>query len=134
MAECYQDIETPFVYEISGIKKILDGDTFEYYGLVSKRILKDWLDKVVLWHGDGWYCELRCPEREGRGKYGRVLAELWVNNSKTGEEINVNKWMCLNGYAVAYNGGKKQLWGLNQEHIENRVQLHENGVEPYSED
>jgi endonuclease YncB( thermonuclease family) len=35
-------------------------------------------------------------------KYGRVLADIWL------EDIHVNQWLLDNKYAVKYDGGKKQ--------------------------
>jgi len=37
----------------------------------------------------------------GTEKYGRILADIYVDN------LHVNKWMLDNGYAVPYDGGKK---------------------------
>ena len=38
-------------------------------------------------------------------KYGRILADVYVNN------LHVNKWLLDNSYAVEYDGGtKKQDW------------------------
>lgn len=40
----------------------------------------------------------------GNEKYGRVLADVYLN------ELHVNEWMISNGYAKAYDGGKKTEW------------------------
>jgi endonuclease YncB( thermonuclease family) len=37
-------------------------------------------------------------------KYGRVLADIWL------EDIHVNQWLLDNKYAVKYDGGKKQTF------------------------
>ena len=37
-------------------------------------------------------------------KYGRLLADLWINN------IHVNQWLLDNNYAVKYSGGTKHIW------------------------
>jgi micrococcal nuclease len=42
----------------------------------------------------------------GKGKYGRVLAELFVE----GESKSVNQLLLDNGHAYVYEGGKKQLF------------------------
>ena len=42
----------------------------------------------------------------GKGKYGRVLADLFVD----GEEKSVNQLLLDNGHAYVYEGGKKQLF------------------------
>lgn len=44
----------------------------------------------------------------GTGKYGRVLAEIFVNID--GEETSLNKLLIENGHAYVYEGGKKQLF------------------------
>ena len=44
----------------------------------------------------------------GKGKYGRVLAEVFVNID--GEETSLNKLLIENGHAYVYEGGKKQLF------------------------
>jgi endonuclease YncB( thermonuclease family) len=40
-------------------------------------------------------------EDVGTEKYGRLLANVYL------DDINVSEWMIKNGYAIAYNGGKK---------------------------
>ena len=44
----------------------------------------------------------------GKGKYGRVLAEIFVNID--GEETSLNKLLVENGHAYEYEGGEKQLF------------------------
>ena len=44
----------------------------------------------------------------GTGKYGRVLAEIFVKLN--GEETSLNKLLIENGHAYVYEGGKKQLF------------------------
>ena len=44
----------------------------------------------------------------GKGKYGRVLAELFVNID--GEETSLNKLLIETGHAYEYEGGKKQFF------------------------
>ena len=44
----------------------------------------------------------------GKGKYGRVLAEIFVNID--GEETSLNKLLIENGHAYEYEGGKKQIF------------------------
>ena len=43
----------------------------------------------------------------GKGKYGRVLGELFVK----GEEKSVNELLKENGHAYEYDGGKKKVFG-----------------------
>ena len=75
------------------------------FGLLSKKKLKEWCLKAVASEKDDIEIELRCPEADSRGKFGRVLAEIWV--SEDGQWTNVNKWMCEEGYAVPYVGQNK---------------------------
>jgi len=49
------------------------------YGLLSKKKLKEWCLKAVASDKDDIEIELRCPEADSRGKFGRVLAEVWVS-------------------------------------------------------
>ena len=75
------------------------------FGLLSKKKLKEWCLKAVASEKDDIEIELRCPEADSRGKFGRVLAEIWV--SEDGQWTNVNRWMCEEGYAVPYVGQNK---------------------------
>ena len=42
----------------------------------------------------------------GKGKYGRILAEIFIK----GEETSLNKLLIENGHAYVYDGGKKQIF------------------------
>jgi micrococcal nuclease len=75
------------------------------FGLLSKKKLKEWCLKAVESEKDDIEIQLRCPEADSRGKFGRILAEVWV--SEDGNWTNVNRWMCENGYAVPYTGQNK---------------------------
>lgn len=44
----------------------------------------------------------------GKGKYGRILAEIFVDID--GEETSLNKLLIENGHAYIYEGGKKQIF------------------------
>ena len=67
-----------------------------------------------------------------RGKFGRVLGELWINCTEDGHEFggwtNINQWLCENGYAVNYTGQNKA--DVADEHRANRVYLAEQGIQP----
>jgi micrococcal nuclease len=89
------------------------------YGLLSKMKLKEWCLKAVESDKDDIEIQLRCPERDSRGKFGRILAEVWV--SEDGQWTNVNKWMCENAYAVPYVGQNKD--SVQALHEMNRVKL-----------
>ena len=93
------------------------------YGLLSKEKLKVWCMKAVTSEKDDIDIELRCPEKDSRGKFGRILAEVWV--SEGGQWTNVNKWLCDKGYAVPYSGqNKKDVEAL---HELNRAKLRVRG-------
>ena len=93
------------------------------FGLLSKKKLKEWCLKAVESEKDDIEIELRCPERDSRGKFGRILAEVWV--SEDGQWTNVNKWMCDEGYAVPYVGQNKN--DVEELHMINRKKLMERG-------
>ena len=89
------------------------------YGLLSKKKLKEWCLKAVASDKDDIEMEIRCPEADSRGKFGRVLGEVWV--SEGGQWTNVNKWMCDEGYAVPYTGQNKA--DVAELHLKNREKL-----------
>ena len=57
--------------------------------------------------------------KDGKGKYGRILGELWYGNTH-----NINQLLVDNHHAVAYHGQSKEE--IAEEHIANRnkLQLH----------
>jgi len=67
--------------------------------------------------------------KDKKGKFGRILGEIWINCTEDGDEFggwtNVNKWMCENGYAVGYWGQNKD--DIKSEHWKNREYLAEQG-------
>ncbi len=93
------------------------------FGLLSKKKLKQWCLKAVESEKDDIEIQLRCPEADSRGKFGRILAEIWV--SEDGEWTNVNKWMCENNYAVPYFGQNKA--DVEALHLINRQKILERG-------
>ena len=159
----------PFVYNITAIEKVVDGDTVDavidlgfdvrycgrirmlgidtpesrtrdleekFYGKLSSAALKSWVHWAVVSDRDDIEIQLRCPEEDSRGKFGRVLGELWINCTEDGHEFNgwtnVNKWMCENGHAVGYWGQNKA--DVQEEHMANRKFLAEQDIkyEEYS--
>ena len=99
------------------------------YGLISKKHLKSWVHWAVVSDRDDIEIQVRCPEKDSRGKFGRILGEIWVNCTEDGHEFNgwsnVNQWMCEHGYAVGYWGQNKA--DIADEHITNRKVLAESG-------
>ena len=101
------------------------------YGKLSMKKIKEWVHWAVESDRDDIDIELRCPEEDSRGKFGRILGELWVFCGEEGHEYfgwtNVNKWMCESGYAVGYTGQNKD--DVKDEHWNNRLMLAEQGVQ-----
>ena len=86
---------------------------------MAKKKLREWCLKAVASDRDDIEIQLRCPEKDSRGKFGRILAEVWV--SEDGQWTNVNKWLCDNAFAVPYSAqNKKEVEDL---HIQNRMKL-----------
>ena len=102
----------------------------KFYGLLSKKALKSWVHWAVLSDRDDIELQVRCPEADSRGKFGRILGEIWINCTEDGHEFggwtNVNKWLCENGHAVGYHGQNKD--DVQGEHLKNRVLLAEQGI------
>ena len=45
----------------------------------------------------------------GVGKYGRVLGEIFIEDSK-GKQWNINETLISEGHAYVYEGGKKKMF------------------------
>ena len=69
-------------------------------GLASKARLKELLKgkKVRI-----------ATSKEGKGKFGRVLATV-IAIDKDGTEVDCNNQLCLEGHARPYYGGRKEAW------------------------
>ena len=72
-------------------------------GLAAKARNKELLEKVSAKSG---YFIIKSY---GTGKYGRVLAEIYIQD-KEGNSINVNKKLIHEGHAYIYDGGKKKVF------------------------
>ena len=68
-------------------------------GLAAKAYVKDLLENS----DEGKFSIIS----HGRGKYGRVLGELFIKNY----ERSVNQLLIDNGHAYEYEGGKKKVFG-----------------------
>ena len=68
-------------------------------GLAAKAYVKDLLENS----DEGKFSIIS----HGRGKYGRVLGELFIK----GHETSVNELLKENGHAYEYEGGKKKVFG-----------------------
>ena len=62
-----------------------------------------------------------------RGKFGRILGEVFTINKDTNDisEVSVNREMITESYAVEYHGQAKE--DIAEEHIENRGILERRG-------
>ena len=70
-------------------------------GLAAKEYVKDLLENS----DEGKFSIIS----HGKGKYGRVLGELFVK----GHEKSVNELLKENGHAYEYHGGKKKVFGVD---------------------
>jgi len=82
-------------------------------GKLAAKFLKDAID-------NGKKVILRTKLKDSKGKYGRVLGEIIV------DDININVSMIENYLAVAYHGQNKD--DVEAEHLVNRSKLIEMGV------
>tara|TARA_B100000073_G_C23467153_1_gene465936 strand:+ start:273 stop:662 length:390 start_codon:yes stop_codon:yes gene_type:complete len=72
-------------------------------GLAAKERNRELLEKVS--EKPGYFL----LKSYGVGKYGRVLGELFVRDSK-GTEMMINTTLISEGHAYIYEGGKKQVF------------------------
>ena len=112
MAEYKNEEPCEFIYNITAIEKVVDGDTIDavidlgfdvrfcgrirmlgidtpesrtrnleekFYGKLSSAALKSWVHWAVVSDRDDIEIQLRCPEADSRGKFGRILGEIWIN-------------------------------------------------------
>ena len=86
-------------------------------GKLSKAFLKESIKgkKVVL----------KTRLGNSKGKFGRVIAEVWGEFEK-GSLRNINELMIKEGYAVKYNAENKAL--VQEAHLANRAILIEKGI------
>ena len=47
--------------------------------------------------------------KDGVGKYGRILGEIFIQDSE-GKQYNINETLKAEGHAYEYFGGKKQIF------------------------
>ena len=86
-------------------------------GKLSKAYLKESIKgkKIVL----------KTKLKDSRGKFGRVIAEVWAEFEE-GSLRNVNELMVKEAYAVVYTAGNKTL--IEEAHLANRAILIEKGL------
>jgi len=86
-------------------------------GKLSKAFLKESIKgrKIVL----------KTQIKDAKGKFGRVIAEVWAEFEK-GSLRNINELMIKECYAVKYNAENKAL--VEEAHTANRQRLIEKGL------
>jgi micrococcal nuclease len=121
----------PYVYRIKSITKVVDGDTIDanidlgFDISLTKRIRlagidspesrttnlkekalglesKEWLKKTLEGAKD---IIIKTEKPDSTEKYGRIIGHLFIN----GQETSLNNQMIDEGYALAYEGGKKDM-------------------------
>ena len=86
-------------------------------GKLSKAFLKESIrGKTIV---------LKTKIKDSKGKFGRVIAEVWAEFEK-GSLRNVNELMIKECYAVKYNAENKAL--VEDAHLANRAILIEKGI------
>ena len=139
-----------YEYKCKEIKKIVDGDTLDVVldlgfnifhscrvrmagidtpesrtrdldekarGKLAKEFLKNW---VTEYENNKKNIVIKTKKEKAKGKFGRVLGELWV------EGVNVNEDMMESYHAVPYSAQNKEE--VKKLHLENRERLIEQGV------
>jgi micrococcal nuclease len=121
----------PYVYRIKSITKVVDGDTIDanidlgFDISLTKRIRlagidspesrttnlkekalglesKEWLKKTL---EDAKDILIKTEKPDSTEKYGRIIGHLFIN----GQETSLNNQMIDEGYALPYDGGKKDM-------------------------
>ena len=79
------------------------------------------------------YVENKCPvgstimiESLDRGKFGRILGNIWEAGQDADPDTSINKRMIADGFAVEYYGGSKD--DLEAAHMKNKQILIEKGL------
>ena len=136
----YNDVKSQEPKIISGIAKVIDGDTIKIeknkirlFGIdapESKQVCKKiWLSISFLSFNKDYPCgeistnklKIKINNRfivcksQNKDRYNRLIAECYK------DKININRWMVQNGYAVAYKKYSKKF--IAQENLAKREKL-----------
>ena len=125
------ETKDPYIYRIKSVLKVVDGDTIDasidlgFDISLSKRIRlagidtpesrtrnleekalglesKEWLKKTL---EDAKDILIKTEKPDSTEKYGRIIGHLFIND----QETSLNNQMIDEGYALAYEGGKKDM-------------------------
>ena len=125
------ETKDPYIYRIKSVLKVVDGDTIDasidlgFDISLSKRIRlagidspesrttnlkekalglesKEWLKKTLEGAKD---IIIKTEKPDSTEKYGRIIGHLFIND----QETSLNNQMIEEGYALAYEGGKKDM-------------------------
>ena len=124
----YKDVKSQEPMIISGIAKVIDGDSIKIkknkirlFGIAApekkQQCQKPWLSISFLTYNKNYQCgevstnKLKSKINEkfvtcksnNKDRYDRFIAECFIGKN------NINKWMVLNGYAVAYRKYSKKF-------------------------
>ena len=99
------------MYGIDAPESRTSKQTEKKYGLASKRFLEDMCD-------DKNGLVLR-THKDKKGKFGRILGELWRTTNYADQSIN--EYMLEKYHAVRYMGQSKDE--IRDEHIKNRLKV-----------
>ena len=125
------ETKDPYIYRIKSVLKVVDGDTIDasidlgFDISLSKRIRlagidapesrttnlkekalglesKEWLKKALEGAKD---ILIKTEKPDSTEKYGRIIGHLFIND----QETSLNNQMIAEGYALEYEGGKKDM-------------------------
>ena len=125
------ETKDPYIYRIKSVLKVVDGDTIDasidlgFDISLSKRIRlagidapesrttnlkekalglesKEWLKKALEGAKD---IIIKTEKPDSTEKYGRIIGHLFIND----QETSLNNQMIAEGYALEYEGGKKDM-------------------------
>ena len=124
----YNDVKSEEVKIITGIAKVIDGDTIR---IVEKKIRlfgidapekkqqcrKPWLTISILSFSKDYPCGKISTDRLKKKINNKLLICKWINKDRYKRYIaecfkdktNINAWMVRNGYAVAYTKYSKKF-------------------------